>query len=277
MVRIVTDSAADIPREEAQELGITVVPLYVRFGTQVYRDGIELSAEEFYQRLVTSGTFPVTSAPSPGEMAEIYDRLAEETDEIVSIHVSSRLSSVCEVASQGRAQMGRKCRVEVIDSLSGAMGEGLTAIVAARDAQGGANMDQVVDTARKAVAKAHVRMCFDTLEYLRRGGRIGRVQALLGSVLRINPIVGVKDGEAHPYGRERSRAKAIDRLYEFVESLANIRELAVEHATTPGEAEMLAQRLGSRFPRERIHISRVAPVVGVHVGPRVIAVSALES
>src|SRR4030042_2170305 len=148
MVRIVTDSAADIPREEGQELGITVVPLYVRFGTQVYRDGIELSAEEFYQKLVTSGIFPVTSAPSPGEMAEGYDRLAEETDEIVAIHVSSRLSSVCEVASQGRAQMDRKCRVELIDSLSGAMGEGLTAIVAAREAPRGGDMGQVVETER---------------------------------------------------------------------------------------------------------------------------------
>lgn len=276
-VRIVTDSVADIPPEVAQELGITIVPLYVRFGSEVYRDGVELSTEEFYHKLVTSGTLPVTSAPSPGEMSDIYDKLAEETDEILSIHVSSKMSAVCEVALQGKEQMKNKCRVELVDSLSGGMGEGLTVIAAAKAARMGAKLDEVADMARKAVPKAHVHMCFDTLEYLRRGGRIGRAQALIGSVLKVNPIVGTKDGEVQPFGRERSRAKAIDRLYEFAKSLPSIRELAVEHATTPGEAQALAQRLDAVFPREHIYISRVAPAVGVHVGPHVIGVAALES
>jgi DegV family protein with EDD domain len=120
-------------------------------------------------------------------------------------------------------------------------------------------------------------MSFDTLEYLRRGGRIHRAQALLGTVLKVNPIIGIKDGESYPFGRERSRAKAIEWLYNFATGFTNIRELAVEYATTPGEAEMLVQRLGSIFPRERIYISKVSPVVGTHVGPHVLAVTVLES
>jgi len=119
-------------------------------------------------------------------------------------------------------------------------------------------------------------MCFDTLEYLRRGGRIGRAQALLGSMLRFNPIQGMKDGEAYPVGRPRSRAKAIKTLYNFAQSFPNIKELAVEHATTPKEAEALAQRLDPIFPREHIHISEVSPVVGAHVGPHVIGIAILE-
>jgi DegV family protein with EDD domain len=276
MLRIVTDSVADIPPKIAEELAITVVPFYVRFGDEVYRDRVDLSTEEFYRKLMSNRRLPVSSTPSPGEIAKVYDRLAEETDEILSIHVSSKLTATYEVALQAREQMKRKCRVEIVDSLSGAMGEGLVVITAARKAQSGADLNQVADMAREAVLKSHVHMCFDTLEYLRRGGRIGRAQALLGSVLRVNPIVGVKDGEVHPFGRERSRAKAIDRLVDFVKSLPSVRELAVEHATNRDEAEALADRLGALFARERIYISTVAPAVGVHVGPRVIAVSALE-
>jgi DegV family protein with EDD domain len=276
MLRIVTDSVADIPPKIAEELAITVVPFYVRFGDEVYRDRVDLSTEEFYRKLMSNRRIPVSSTPSPGEIAKVYDRLAEETDEILSIHVSSKLTATYEVALQAREQMKRKCRVEIVDSLSGAMGEGLVVITAARKAQSGADLNQVADMAREAVLKSHVHMCFDTLEYLRRGGRIGRAQALLGSVLRVNPIVGVKDGEVHPFGRERSRAKAIDRLVDFVKSLPSVRELAVEHATNRDEAEALADRLGALFARERIYISTVAPAVGVHVGPRVIAVSALE-
>ncbi|MFC1999623.1 DegV family protein [Chloroflexota bacterium] len=277
MVRVVTDSAADIPSEVARELGITVVPMYVRFGAEAYRDGVDLDADEFYGRLAGDRRLPVSSAPSPGEVAEVYNRLAEETDEVLSVHVSSKLTSMFEVALQATWLLKKRCRVELIDSKSGAMGEGLIAIAAAKVAQQGADLEQVGNVARKAVSKSHVRMCFDTLEYLRRGGRVGRVKALMGSVLKINPIIGLKDGEAHPYGRERSRSRAVDRLCQFVDGLSGISELAVEHASTPDEAEAMAERLGSRFPRERMYLSRVSPVVGVHVGPHVLAVCVLES
>jgi DegV family protein with EDD domain len=276
VVKIVTDSVSDIPAELAKELGITIIPSYVRFGSDVYRVRVELSTEEFYRKLTTSRVFPTTAAPGPGEVAGVYDKLAEETEEILSIHVSSKFSGLYDTALRGKEQMKRKCRIEVIDSLSGIMGEGLIVITAAKEAQRGTNLDQVADVVRKAIPKTHVYMCFDTLEYLRRGGRIGRGRALFGSMLRVNPILRIKDGAAHPVGRAHSRAKAIEKLYEFAKSVTNIRELAVEYATTPDEAEALAQRLNPIFPRERIYISTVDPVVGAHVGPHVIGMAVLE-
>jgi DegV family protein with EDD domain len=276
VVKIVTDSVSDIPAEVAKELGITIIPLYVRFGSDVYLDRVELSTEDFYRKLTSSQIFPTTAAPGPGEFAKVYDKLAEETDEILAIHVSSKFSVVYETALRGKEQMKRKCRIEVIDSLSGIMGEGLIAIAVAKEARRGTNLDHVVDTVRKAIPKTHVYVCFDTLEYLRRGGRIGRGRALFGSMLKVNPILRIEDGAAYPVGRAHSRAKAIEKLYEFAKSFTNIRELAVEHATTPDEAEALAQRLNPIFPKERTYISTIDPVVGAHVGPHVIGMAVLE-
>jgi DegV family protein with EDD domain len=277
MVKILTDSVSDIPPEVARELGITVVPIYVHFGTESYRDSVDITTEEFYQKLISSRTFPTTSAPSPSEFAQVFNKLAEETDEILAITLSSKYSITYEVALRGREQMKKSCNVVVIDSLSAIMGQGILTIAAAKEAQAGANLDQIAMIVREAIPKTHVRMSFDTLEYLRRGGRIHRAQALLGTILKVNPIIGIKDGGSYPFGRERSRAKAIEWLYNFATGFTNIRELAVEYATTPGEAEMLVQRLGSIFPRERIYISKVSPVVGTHVGPHVLAVTVLES
>lgn len=278
MVKIVTDGVSDIPLEIAEELGITIVPLYVRFGNETYRGRVDLSTEEFYRKLVTSRTFPTTAAPSPGDFTRVYDKLAEETDEILSIHVTSKLSAVYDAALRGKERMKskRKCQVEIIDSKSAIMAQGLMVIAAAKEAHNGANIDQVINAVKEVIPKAHIRMCFDTLEYLRRGGRIGRAQALLGSMLRINPILGMKDGEAFPVGRERSRSKAIEALYNFAKSFSSIQGLAVEHATTPEDAEALAQHLDPVFPRERIYISKVSPVVGAHVGPHVIGIALLE-
>ena len=274
-VRIVTDSVADLPSEVAQELGITVIPLNVRFGTEVYRDGIDLTTEQFYDRLVHDKTFPVTSVPSPGTFVEAYDRLAEETDEILVITLSSKLSGTYEVALQSIGLMKRKCRVEVIDSQWATMAEGLVVIAAAKAANSGASLDEVMNITRSNISRVDMRMAFDTLEYLKRGGRIGAAQALLGSVLKVNPIITFKDGVVHPAGRTRSRAKAIDHLYNFAMSFSHIEEMAVEHATTPDEAEMLAERLSSKFPKERIYKAKVGCVVGTHVGPHVLSVSVL--
>ena len=274
-VKIVTDSVADLPSQVAQELGITVVPLSVRFGTEVYRDGIDLTAEQFYERLAHSKTLPVTSTPSPGTFAEAYDKLAEETDEILVITLSSKLSATYEVALQSIGLMKRKCRVEVVDSQWVVMAQGFIVIAAARAAQAGASLDEVLDIAHRNISRVDFRGAFDTLEYLERGGRIGKAQAFLGSMLKVNPIITFKDGVVHPAGRTRSRAKAIDHLYNFAMSYSHIEEMAVEYATTLDEAEMLVERLSSIFPRERIYRSKTSPVVGTHTGPRTLLVSVL--
>ncbi len=274
-VKIVTDSLGDVPSEVAEELGITVIPINVLFGTESFRDGVDLATEQFYDKLVHSKIFPTTAVPPLGDFIKIYDKLSEETDEILVITVSHKLSATYEAALQAIELMKRKCRVEVIDSLWAIMGQGLIAIAAAKAANNGASLDGVVDLTRRNMSRVDVRMAFDTLEYLRRGGRIGRAQAFLGSILKVHSILGIRDGEVFPFARERSRAKAIDYLYNFAMSYSHIEEMAVEHATTPGEADRLVERLGSKFPRERIYRSKTSPVVGAHVGPHVLAVSVL--
>ncbi|MFC2017846.1 DegV family protein [Chloroflexota bacterium] len=276
-LRIVTDSTSDIPPKVAQELGITVIPLYVHFGAEVYRDGIDLCATEFYQKLVTSKSLPTTSTISPGEFAELYDTLSEQTNEILVITLSSKLSATYDAAIQGQElRKSKGCRVEVIDSRLVLMALGLIVIAAAQEAQAGASLEQVVDIVKKALLRVHVRMAFDTLDYVRKGGRIGRAQAFLGTLLSIKPILTVVEGETTPVARERTRDRAIEHLRRFAGSFSNIKEMAVEYTTTPEEATALVRQLDSVFPEERIYISNVGSVMGTHLGPGALGIALLE-
>jgi DegV family protein with EDD domain len=274
-VRVVTDSVADLPPQVAQELGITVVPLNVRFGAEVYRDGIDLTTEQFYERLKNSKTLPVTSVPTPAAYAEVYNKLAEETDEILVVAVSGKLSGTYAVALQSVGLLKRKCRVEVLDSRWAVMAQGFIAITATRAAQAGASLGEVLAIARRNMSRVDFRGAFDTLEYLKRGGRIGKAQALLGSMLKVNPIIGLRDGEVFPMGRERSRAKAIDHLYHFALSFTRVEGIAVEYAVDVEEVERLIKRLSAKFPKEIIYRSRPGPAIGTHTGPGLIVVSVL--
>jgi len=274
-VKIVTDSTSDLTPEMASKLGITVVPLFVHFGTRAYQDGIDLTTEDFYRKLAKSKTLPRTSTPSPGTFAEAYDKLAQETDEILVITLSSKYSKTYETALQGKEMRKSKCCVEVIDSYSSIMKLGLLCIAAAKAALSGASLADVIGVTRSNMQRVEVRMAFDTLEYLKRGGRIGTAQAFFGSMLRINPILTIKDGYTEAVARTRSRARAIEHLYDFAMSFFHIEEMAVEDATTPDEAQILVERLSARFPREQIYRTKVSPVVGTHVGPHVLAVAIL--
>ena len=274
-VKIVADTTSDLPSEVAKELGITVVSLYVHFGSNSYRNGVDLTTDQFYQKMIGSQTIATTSVPSPGTFAQAYDKLAEETDEILAITISHKLSATYESATQAVDKMKRKCRVEVISSQWALMALGLIVIAAAKAANSGASLDEVAALTRKNITRMDMRIAFDTLEYLRRGGRIGKAQAFFGSLLKVNPILTIKDGETYPAARERSRAKAVDYLCNFATSFSHIEEMAVEHATTPNEAERLIERIGAKFPKERIYRSKVSPVIGAHVGPRVLGVSVL--
>jgi DegV family protein with EDD domain len=276
-VKIVTDSLSDITNDIAGEMGITVVPLYVRFGEEVFRDRVEITTEEFYRRLVGDDILPSTTQPTPNDFASVYRKLAEETDEILVIVVSSKLSGTYQSALQAKESFEGKCRIEIVDSLSVAMGMGLIVIAAAKAVMAGANLDEVTNLALRAVPRSHVIAYFDTLKYLAKGGRIGKAQSLLGSVLSVKPILMVKDGEMAPLTRVRSVHAGIDYLYNFVAGFSNIEGLAVEHATTPDDADRLVERLGSIYPKEKIHRSIVSPVIGTHAGPHPIAVMVLEA
>jgi DegV family protein with EDD domain len=274
-VGIVTDSVADLSPKLIKELGVSVVPLSVRFGDKVYRDGIDLTPDQFYERLRTSKVFPNTSVPSPADFLKVFDKVAKETDEILAILVSARLSATYEVARQSVAMMKHKCRVELLDSETATMTEGFIVMKAAQAAKEGAKIEEVIEVARKTIPRVDFRAAFNTLEYLRRGGRIGRAQAFLASMLRVNPIISLKDGLVEPAGRARSRVKAIDHLYEFAASYAKIEEMAVEDTACPEEAEALRERLGAIFPKERIYRSRMTPAIGTHTGPGLLLVAVM--
>ncbi|HEY50454.1 MAG TPA: DegV family protein [Dehalococcoidia bacterium] len=276
-VKIVTDSLSDITDDLAQELGITVVPLYVRFGEEVYRDRVEMTTEEFYRRLVQGDIFPTTTQPPPGDFVDVYKKLAKETDEILVVTVSSMLSGTYQSALQAKDRIDEKCRIEVIDSRKVAMGLGLIVMAAAKTAGAGANLDELADCVRKAIPRSHLVIYFDTLKYLAKGGRIGKAQGLMGAMLSIKPILTIKDGEMAPLTRVRSPAAGLDYLYNFVPGFSKIEALAVEHATTPDEADELVERLSAIFPKEQIYRAIVSPVLGTHAGPNALALTVLEA
>ncbi|MFO7997163.1 MAG: DegV family protein [Dehalococcoidia bacterium] len=276
MVKVVTDSCSDITPELAREFGISVVPLYVQFGDETYRDNVDLSTEEFYRKLETSKVHPTTATASPADFAGLFAELAEETNEILVITLSEKFSATYAAALEGKTMVGKDCRIEVIDSQAGAGAQMLMVLSAAKMARSGTDLDRIADRVKRAISRVHVRMCFDTLEYLRRGGRIGKAQAFLGGLLRVNPVMGIKDGATYPIARPRSRAQAMDFLVNFVKGFSQIEALAIEDATTPDDLEVLAGRLKDIVPPERTYRSKVTPVVGTHVGPHVLAVSVLE-
>jgi DegV family protein with EDD domain len=277
MVKVVTDSCSDITPQLAQELGITVVPLYVQFGDETYRDNVDLGTEEFYHKLETSKIHPTTSTATPADFASVFTELVKETKEILTITLSEKFSATYAAALQGKSMVKKDCQIEVIDSREGAGAQMLLVILAAQMARAGASLDNIIDQVRKAIPRIHIRMTFDTLEYLRRGGRIGKAQAFLGGLLKVNPILGIKDGAVFPIARSRNRNQAMDLMVNFVKGFSQIEAVAIEDATTPDDLQTLAERLKDVVPPERIYRSRVSPVVGTNVGPHVLAVAVLEA
>ena len=277
MVKVVTDSCSDITPQLARELGITVVPLYVNLGNEIYRDNVDLSTEEFYHKLEISKIHPTTSTATPADFANLFNKLAEETKEILAITLSEKFSATYEAAMQGKNMVSKDCCIEVIDSKSGAGAQMLLVISAAKMAKSGASLEQIADRVRRAIPRVHIRVSIDTLEYLRRGGRIGKAQAFLGGLLKVNPVLGIKDGAAFPIARCRNRIQAMDFLVNFVQGFRRIEAMAIEDATTPDDLEALAKRLMDIVPPERTYRSKVSPVVGTHVGPHVLAVAIFEA
>jgi DegV family protein with EDD domain len=276
-VKIVTDTLSDITGDLAEELGVSVVPLYVRFGESIYRDRVEISTDEFYRRLINEAVFPSTTQPTPNDFLEVYKKLAKETDEILVIVVSSKLSGTYQSATQAKELLKRECRIEVIDSLSVAMGMGLIVISAANAIKSGANLNEVTGLVRRLVSRSHVAYLFETLKYLAKGGRIGKAQGLLGSMLSVKPILTMREGELAPLTRVRSVSAGIDYLYGYAAGFSNIQGMAVEHATSPGEADKLVERLGTIYPKERIYRAVISPVVGAYAGPNALALTVLEA
>ena len=276
-VRVVTDSAADIPADLARQKGVTVVPLTVRFGSESYRSGVELGPEEFWEKMRTSSDPPATAAPSAGEFQEAYETLiAEGATGIVSIHISSKLSATYQAAVVAAKEMSGT-PVEVIDTLGVTAGQGLLVLHAAERAAAGADAQTIAREVDAMRTNVRVIGTIDTLEFLRRGGRIGGAQALLGTMLKFKPVIGLEDGIVEPMGRVRTRAKALQHIVDMVSEYKDkIGRLVVLTAQAP-DTDRFVELLHPVVSVEPSDVWTFGPIVGAHAGPGVIGVAFIIS
>jgi len=270
-VAIVTDSTADLPAQLVRSRGITVVPLTLNFEGRSLLDGVEIRPSEFYRRLPNATTHPTTSQPSAGQFAEAYSQLLNDHAEVVSIHISEKLSGTYASAVQG-AEMTDPKRVHVVDSQLVSMSLGLITLAASEMAASGADAESIV--ARASEMRPHVQTYFSvaTLEFLRRGGRIGRASALLGSVLQVKPVLCIRDGLVTPLERVRTFDRALNRIAELTREVDRGKGLCVivGHADAEADAERVARELEP--VAETLMIQPLGPVVGAHAGPGVVGV-----
>ena len=269
VVRIVTDSTADLTQEQQQAAGITVVPLNVHFGDQVFRDHVDLTTDEFFRRLKASPQLPRTSQPAVGVFEEAYRTLRQNGDEIVSVHLSSKVSGTYNSGLMAAKGVDEKA-IDVVDSLSTSMALGFMALEGAKLARAGKDRATVTERLRGLVPKARVICVVDTLTYLERGGRIGHARALLGSLLNVKPILQLKEGEVVPLGRARGRPQALSRLVELLERDGHVSQLAIMHGAAPADAEQLRKRVAASYPGLDILLTEIGAVLGTHTGPGVI-------
>lgn len=274
MVHIVTDSTSDIPAEFVRDLNITVVPAHVIFDGQSYDDGITLTRNEFYQRLSVSTTLPTTATPSVGEFVEVYDRIGGE---IISIHLASRLSGIFSTA-YAAAHLAEQANVTLFDSTSIAMGLGWQVVVAARAVLQGQSVTDIMRLLHDTRPRVRVYAALDTMEYLRRSGRVGWAKAMLGQLLNIKPIIEVRDGEVSQLERVRTRHKMIERLKELAHELGPVDSLAVQHTCSLVDAQALAAELTDTLNiREPIAVCEATTTIGTHVGPNGLGIIAVRA
>ena len=272
-LRIVTDSTCDLPQEIVRSLSITVVPCNVHFGTEVYEDGVDIEAAEFYRRLQTGSVYPTTSQPSVGAFVGAYQRLGKEAEQVLSLHISSKLSVTHNSAVLAKDEVKEGPEIEVFDSQQVSLGLGLMVVEVARIARDGGSLAEALEFLRRESRNFVAYCSVDTLEYLVRGGRASRLQGFFGSLLDIKPILLVRDGETHPVDRVRTRKKVLQKLEEIVAAQGNLRALGLLHSVCQDEADALADGCSPYFPRESMVISEFSSVMGVHLGPRALGVA----
>jgi DegV family protein with EDD domain len=260
---VVTDSTADLPKEWRERYDIEVVPLKVLFGTETFRDGVDIDNEEFFRRLSTATKLPTTSAPSPGEFAEVYERLAKDHDGCISIHIGAQLSATAEAARVG-AQSVEGFKVNVIDSETVTFPMAFLCRIAAQCE----SLDQATEAVTQRVPKCRVLALLDTLKYLEMGGRMSRAAAVVGTMLNVKPLLLVADREIKPVERVRTRSRAIPRMVEFFRNDLPVEHVAVVHAQAADEAEEIAAGLRKELPDFEITIGQIGSVLGTHTGPK---------
>ena len=272
-VKIVTDSSCDLPDGLVSELGIDVVPLTIRFGAEELVARRDLSPSEFWARCATSAELPSTAAPAPGAFEEVFRAAAAAGAEgVMCVVLSSKLSATGESAQAAARAVADVVPVTVVDSLSVSLGHGIIAVQGARRAAAGATLDEIVAMAEDMARRTKIFATLDTLEYLKRGGRIGAAQALLGSILSIKPCIEVVDGKVEPGPKQRTRSRSLQWLADQVGAEKNFDNLAILHGDAP-DVDTLLGLLNPHFPRDQIVIGQLGAVVGAHTGPRTIGVA----
>lgn len=275
-IAIVTDSSADLPPSVAAAHGIEVIPLEVRLGAETFRDGIDIGTEEFFRRVIDGNLAPKTSQPAVGVFIETYEKLLSGCKSIISIHLASNLSGTFASASVARQSLP-DADITVVDSCSVSLGLGLQVIRAARAIQDGVSKENVVRMLEEAKKKVEVLIALNSLDFLQRGGRIGKVASFLGSVLSLKPLIRVADGQVLPVSKTRSRSQAIEDILSRLATLAERGKLilGVMHTTAAEEAEQLRARIQELFGKVEM-VVEVGPVLGAHAGPQCLAVAVLS-
>ncbi len=275
MIKIITDSTSDLPKEIADELGITVIPLNVHFGEEVYKDGVDIFPDKFYPRLENSSELPKTSQPSIGDFINIYKPYLDNGDQIISIHVSSKLSGTFNSATQAKSQLDNTNSISIIDTNSVSMGVGLISIYAAKlIKEKDISLADATKIITDVINKTETFALVETLEFLQKGGRISKTKELIGNLLKVRPILKSENGIIVQVGRERSRNKGIAYLEEAAKNSSPLKYLSIMYSTTPEEAQVLADKLRSKdvIPI----IAQLGPVIGTYAGPQALAIALIS-
>ena len=274
-IKIITDSTCDIAPETVEQFGISVVPAYVLFGEESFRQGIDINPTQFYARLQSSAQLPSTSQPTPRDFTEAMEPLVAAGHQVVCITVPKELSGTYNSAVQAASQL-EDGAVTVIASGTASIGHMLQIVAAAEDAAApDATLESVVAAAETRAARGYGFVMVDTLEYLKRGGRIGKAQAFMGSLLKVKPILKVADGEVLPEDRPRNLRRALQRLEELVREQGPASKLAVAYTTDAAPAEEMRNRLSDLAGPENTYTRQIGSAIGTHIGPGAVAVSTL--
>ena len=264
---VVTDSTADLPQAWHERYGIEVVPLKVLFGKDTFRDGVDITNEQFFERLAASTALPTTSAPSPGEFAEVYRRLARDHEGCISIHIGAQLSATAEAARVG-AQAVEGFKVNVIDSQTVSMPVAFLCRTAAESE----SLEAATAAVEQRVPKTRVLALLDTLRYLEMGGRLSRAQAMIGTMLDLKPLLLVANAEIKAVDRVRTRSRAIPRMVDYFKGDMPVEHMAVMHAQAADEAEQIAAALRKDFPEREVTVGQIGSVLGTHTGPKALGI-----
>lgn len=275
-VRILTDSTADLPPDVVERLGITVLPLTIHLGPKNLRDGIDTNAEDFVTLLARTATPPTTSAPTSREFDETFAELTKGGGEVVAIHASSKLSPTYRVAQRAAAPLLGRSKIVVIDSQLITVGLGMLVVAAAQAAADGATTEEVVRLVRGMIPRIYLGFFVETLDYLERGGRIGKAQALLGAMLNIKPLLILEEGDIVALEKVRNRSKAIEKLVEFITEFTRIERMVILHSSTPDDVKLLIEQINLVVPNLDIQVDHYGPVAATHLGPSALGVVVFE-